>query len=423
MRSARAALLVAVMLAPACARPPRPGTPPRHALLITVSGLRADHLSAYGYPRPTTAAEPLPGGVQDLALDALAASGVTFAQAFAPGADDALALAALSSGSNAPAHGAPTLAEAFAAAGFRTGAFLTGAAAEAPSLARGAAHVATGSGPDPDYDAVRQAVEWLREAEQGEGQRIFLWLHLSGPAAPWDPAPLGKEDFRARYADPDYAGAIDGSAAALAALADPAAAFAGPDLAQLVALYDAEVARVNQLVRQLLSALAGRFELLPRDLLADTVVVLAGARGCELFQHARAPEDPRSLYDASLRVPLVLRHPASLTGKRVLAELVELRDVAPTLRDWFDLPPAEGAEGRSLLALTDSFARRSFASRPVVLRREDGGSVRTEEWHLIASGGKRLLFDVARDPLEQRDLAAAEEERASALAAELAPGR
>jgi alkylation response protein AidB-like acyl-CoA dehydrogenase len=79
MRTARAALLAAVMLAPACARPPRPGTPPRHVLLITVSGLRADHLSAFGYPRPTTAAEPLPGGaaaarrVRDAALVLLAA--------------------------------------------------------------------------------------------------------------------------------------------------------------------------------------------------------------------------------------------------------------------------------------------------------------------------------------------------------------
>jgi len=421
IRPARAALVAALVLAQACT-PPRPGTPPRHVLLVTVSGLRADHVGAYGYPRPTTAADPADAQGPDLSIDGLAGSGVTFAQAFAPSADAAVSLAALHAGSNAPAGDARTLAEDFAAAGFLTGAFLTGEAAAEPTLARGAAHVAAGAGPDPDYDAVRQALAWLGEAQQGE-QGIFLWLHLSGPAAPWDPAPLGKEDFRKRFGDPDYAGTIDGSAERLAALADPAAALTGEDLAELVALYDAEVARVNQLVRQLCSALAGRFALLPRDLLGETVVVLAGARGAELFQHARAPEDPRSLYDASLCVPLIVRHPASLTGRRVLAELVELRDVAPTLREWFDLPREDEAEGRSLLGLTDSHAARNFASRPVVLLREGGGSVRTPEWHLIARGEERQLFHVVRDPLERADRAAEEPERASALAAELAGRR
>lgn len=420
--SARAALIAAAVLPQACAPAPRPGTPPRHVLLVTVSGLRADHVCAYGYPRPTTAADPSDAQGPDLSIDGLAAGGVTFAQAFAPSAAAAASLAALHAGSNAPAQGTRTLIEDFAAAGFRTGAFLTGAAAAAPSLARGAAHVAAGAEPDPDYDAVRQAVAWLRETVESGEERIFLWLHLSGPAAPWDPAPLGKEDFRARFTDPDYAGTVDGSAAGLAALAQPGAELAGQDLAQLVALYDAEVARANQLVGQIASVLAGRFEMLPRDLLGETAVVLAGACGAELFQHARAPEDPSSLYDASLRVLLVLRHPASLTGRRVLAEPVELRDVAPTLREWFDLPRADGADGRSLLALTDARAR-DFPSRPVVLRRAEGGSVRTADWHLIVRGKEKLLFHVARDPLERTDLAALEAERARALAAELAPGR
>jgi len=125
----------------------------------------------------------------------------------------------------------------------------------------------------------------------------------------------------------------------------------------------------------------------------------------ELFQHGPRAEDPRSLFDASLRVPLVLRHPASLTGKRCLEDLVELADVPATLRDWFGLSPVAG---RSLLALTDSHVERAFERRPIVARGPDGGGVRTAERHLIVRGDERLLFAPRRDPLERVDLAAEE---------------
>ncbi|MEO8195856.1 MAG: sulfatase-like hydrolase/transferase [Thermoanaerobaculia bacterium] len=59
-------LLTLPLLGIACARPaeerPRP-----NILLIVVDTLRADHLSSYGYPRPTSPA-----------IDALAARGVRF---------------------------------------------------------------------------------------------------------------------------------------------------------------------------------------------------------------------------------------------------------------------------------------------------------------------------------------------------------
>ena len=384
--------------------PPRPGTPPEHLLLITVSGLRADHVTAWMYPRPTTVFEPPPVDGVDLSIDGLAESGVRFSRAFSTSADSGTALRSLHTGFAFPMVEAPTLAEAFDAAGFETAAFVTGAAL-GPELARGFGHVVAATGEDPDYEAVRSAVAWMREVGEPSGARLFVWLHLSGPAAPWQAGVLGKEDFVARFVDPDYAGVVDGSAANLTALQDPEHPLDGLDLSQLVALYDAEIARANHLLLQFASAAAGRFDLLPRDLLSNAVVVLAGDRGTELLQHGRAAEDPQSLFDASLHVPLVLRHPASMTGQRVLAEPVDLRDVAPTIRAWFGLTQLD-VEGRSLLALTDSYFQRPFARRPVVLRRgETGGSVRTPLWHLIVRDSEHLLFDTQADPLERVNLA------------------
>ncbi|MEM7307756.1 MAG: sulfatase-like hydrolase/transferase [Planctomycetota bacterium] len=418
-RAIAAALALAVLAA--CGGRERPGVPPEHVLLLTVSGLRADHVTAWMYPRPTTVSEPPPVAGEDLSIDGLAASGVSFAHAFAPSAESGASLAELLTGRADPSAGAPTVVQAFRERGFRTAAFVTGAAAAEP-LTRDFETVHRPQGEDPDYGAVRAAATWLREIGEPAGEPLFLWVHLSGPAAPWDPAPLGQDDFVTRFADPDYDGEIDGSSATLARLREPGTALPGLDLTHLVALYDAEIARTAHLLRQLASTMAGRFDLLPRDLLASTVVVVAADRGCELFQHGRAAEDPTSFYDASLHVPLVLRHPPSLTGSRVEASLVELADVAPTLLDWFDLDAADGTTGRSLLGLTDSYAPLAFDRRPLVRRRGDDASVRTARWHLVVRGGATQLFDVQRDPLERVDRAAEHADVVEELRAHLEGG-
>ena len=79
-------LLLLALWSAACSRE-RPGLPPRHLLIVTIENLRADHLSAYGYPKPTGMLPSDPTARMEgrvFALDDLAAQGVVFAQAFAP---------------------------------------------------------------------------------------------------------------------------------------------------------------------------------------------------------------------------------------------------------------------------------------------------------------------------------------------------
>ena len=133
-------VLLALLALCACERAqPRRGIPPRHALLVTIDGLRADHCSAYLYRRDTTnfplSAEDFKEG-RNLTLDELANDGVLFTQAFAPTGHPRDSLAALHSGRSADLRrvpgeaveltGAATLAEGFQAAGLRTAAFVTG---------------------------------------------------------------------------------------------------------------------------------------------------------------------------------------------------------------------------------------------------------------------------------------------------------
>ena len=399
----RRALALALLALAACggSGPRRGGVAPQNALLITVGGLRADRLTAYLYPRATTylpfsAEERLRG--DDLSIDAVVAQGVAFANAYSPSGNSAAALASVLTGRH-PLEACvlsakdeldsavPTLAERFAAADFRTAAFVSGFPIRpGVSIGRGFATCAGEEGLS-DEDVLRDARDWVDGL--AEGERFFLWVHLRSPTTVTDAPHEAAER------------------------------------------YDAAVLHVNQLVFAFLSHLAGRSEPPdppPRDRLADTALVLTAPTGIELGDRQGYVGHRKSLQDAALHVPLVLRHPRSMTGRRVMSEVVGLDRVAPTLADWFELEPLGSSE--SLLALVDG-ARSSDDGAACLSTR--GGrvfSLRTGRWRLVwnPGGGVRdddfpspelALFDTHADPREERDCAAQEQEVARELLAAL----
>jgi arylsulfatase A-like enzyme len=433
------------LLSSACARPPRPGQPPRHVLLVTVDTLRADHLSCYLYARPTSATPSTPeerAGGGGWSIDRLAAEGVLFAQAFAPRGETFPSIATLLSGRGPCEHGAlnnldvltdevETLAERFKAAGFATGGFTTnrllGPATDPSGRPGRPSGIEQGfdqfehlyAAPDRDLAAVGAAVQWSQARRAGGDPPQFLWLHLMGPHLPYDPSPLHGRDFARLFADPDYSGQANGSREYL----DPLYAAGAPmdplDLHQVVALYDGEIARINYLLSlfwmSLFTGPGGP------EAKQDTLIVFAADHGEELYQRNGYWGHSKSVYSSVLHVPLVLWHPPSLTGSRVIGEVVGLSDVAPTLCDWFGLPPLEGQSGRSLLPLVDSYVRRPFERRPAIGQWSDRiFTVADQRWRLVWNPagvepddpppGRYpipgiALFDRQSDPLELRDVA------------------
>ncbi len=424
-------LLVLVLVAVGCGggRPVRPGTAPRHALLVTIEGLRADHCSATLYARDTTG----------LAIDELAHAGVLFPQAMAPAGDAGISLAALHSGglSLGPTQGEPrTLAQRFASAGFETAAFVAWSGEFPRPLGRGFEFRGSFSGHAASADAnvVSNALQWLA-GRADPARPFFLWLHLRQPAFPFEPgygpAPAGEQlDFASLFTDPLYSGPTDGSAAYRQSVRDgvqpdPAQA----DLRHIVALYDGELAATD-------ARLHGFFEALrARGSWDETACVLVGANGVRLGASGARWGETDSLRDDSLRVPLILRHPQSLTGRRILGDVVELGDIAVTLADWFALDwEAEDLAGsdptRSLLALTDSYVERTYADRPALAHSSDGRrSLRTQEWRLLShppqtAGAEPTLalHPVALTVESERDLAAHRPAVVQQLAARLRAG-
>jgi arylsulfatase A-like enzyme len=426
-RRPRARLAALVLLGACGGRDERPGIAPRHLFLITVEGMRADHTSAHLYHDFTTWFE-VGGAARELgralSIDDLAADGVLFCNAFAPSGATAASLASLHTGRSpleadvlAPDDALPeertTLAESLAGVGFLCAGFVS---REASPLDAGwdqgfERYVAA----DDDLGALAAAVAFTSDHDWGSQRPVFTWVHLASPSFPFTPGKMINQydrvevDYAARFTDAAYAGVADGSAAFRAAAPELTHA----DREHVTALYDGELAYTNYLIWYLLDL--HRYFTATEDAWRETLCVLAGTNGLELFRLGHPWGDTGSLFDSTLHVPLLLRHPDSLTGRRILTEVVELRDVAPTLLEWFRVGAGAGTSGRSLLALTDSYVRRAFEPRPAcaVLAQPRRYTARDGEWRLVAdpaglagAGGALELFHSARDADELEDVAA-----------------
>ena len=203
LRLAAAAALVALAIAGLLLAKRSAGPP--SLLLVTIDTLRADHVSAYGYPQPTTPS-----------LDGLARRGVRFASAQSASPLTGPSHATLLTGHYPPVHGVrdnarfvigdrtPTLAERLQRAGYDTAAFVSAfPVAAAFGFGRGfdvfdeGLHAARAGqlAERPANEAADAAAAWLR----GRGARpFFAWVHFYDPHEPY--APPAAE--RARFPHP-----------------------------------------------------------------------------------------------------------------------------------------------------------------------------------------------------------------------------
>jgi len=423
MRGRRTAPLLALVLGAglgACSEPGRPGVQPRHLLLLTVERARADRVTYLGYPRATTGLLRLDQPTV-LDLDHLAEEGVVFARAFAPSSSDALSLATLAGASLDPGGelSAPTLTEALAAAGFETAGFfnqrsLDGRAELGDALGRGFDEWQRHGS---DEETLLGAVRWLQSRGEAEEQR-FTWIHLADIAAPFAGDPL--ED---RFSVRGYAGPVRPEAEFFARLAEGGLALSATDRARLDDLYDGRLTRTTELLNSFFYYY--RHELGGGRWWDETLFALVGSSGCELAERPGRVARSDSLADAGLHVPLILTHPASLTGERILGSVVGLDDLGATLREVFGLEGAEAGTGRSLLRLTDSRPTRDFPERALLSLAEDAGgqrgaSLRTPRWRFAQAGGAERLHDLEVDPGEQHDVLARYPDVAARLREELA---
>jgi arylsulfatase A-like enzyme len=381
--------VLTALAASGCSRPAgdgtgrgRSGDSPPTVLLVTIDTLRADRVGCYGRADAGTPR-----------LDALAAAGARFTAAQTTAPITAPAHASILTGRSLPAHGVvengtfalpaevPLLSEAFKRNGYATGAFVSSQVlARSHGLARGfdvyddrMPQADRRQGPvlrfaqRPGIDTVDSALTWLMALGP---KPAFLWVHLFEPHAPYEPPP----DLAARYRGN---------------------------------LYQGEVAAADVALGRLLDGLAANGR--ERNLL----VVVAGDHGEGLGEHNEATHGIY-LYQPVMHVPLIVAGDAHGIRPAVLDGTVSVVDIAPTLAELSGLGALPGADGLSLAAALTG--KGPLPARPGVFAESHTPRIQYGWSGLRAfvSGPTKLieapraeLFDLAADPHEQQDLAAA----------------
>jgi len=372
----------------ACSREAAPRREPRtdarafNVVVITIDTLRADRVGAYGYSAARTPT-----------LDALARGGVRFDAAYAAAPITLTSHASLMTGRYPPGHGArhngmrvnadtPTIADAFARAGFATAAFVAafpldrrfglgkGFQTYSDQMPRG--EDGRPANERPGRIVADEAIDWLVRHRQ---ERFFLWVHLFEPHAPYG-----------NPGDPDEA------------------------RRPVSVRYDEEIAEADRQAGRVVDALG--------ETRGATLIVAAGDHGEAFGEHGEISHSVFT-YDTTLRIPLVFAGPG-LTAGRAVNEAASLVDVAPTIAARTGLPRFD-ADGIDLSpALTDgSVPPRALYAESFAPLLDFGWSplrtLRDARWKYIAAPHPEL-YDLQNDPGESHNLVATETRRASDLA-------
>ncbi|HEV8238626.1 MAG TPA: sulfatase [Thermoanaerobaculia bacterium] len=385
----------------ACPRQPRKP----NLLLIVVDCLRGDALSVVGYPRETT-----PN------IDALARQGTRFTHAYSQASWTRPSLPTILTGLYPSEHGlldlesdpnAPsaalddsvlTLAERLKGAGYATAmvgeqhqlspkfGLQQGFDLWQPKAAEGA-------------NINRRVLEW--QAGLPKGKPFFAYLHYLELHFPYCPP----KDLRGRF---DEGPSRLNVCADWRQLRDDIRSgkyvVTPADRQLLRARYDEELLGVDALIGQLVA------ELDRRDLYDDTLILVTGDHGEEFGEHGSYFHG-QSLYNELLHVPLVWKPPASWDAPRgqVVDGLAEQRNAAATFLD--------AAGVRQLPAGTHTLGpwirgeRRDAPNRYTVSEGVDQIAINEGRWKMIVgregaqTGGGFQLYDLDKDPGEQKNLA------------------
>jgi arylsulfatase A-like enzyme len=365
--------LAALLLLPGLALADAP--PAQNLLIITLDTTRADRLSAYGSDHAS-----VPG------MDRLFQEGARFDSAYTVSPVTLASHVSLFTGLYPRAHGvrnnatfrlgsdAVTLAERLRDAGFQTGAVV------------GSQVLHANHGLDQGFDeyddsirgqegslftqrnaeaVVDRGLEWL--GERDKNSRWFLWLHLFDPHAEYEPP----EPYRRQYAESPY---------------------------------DGEIAYADEQIRRMFSYLE------QQGVMDRTLIVVTSDHGESLGDHGE-PTHGIFVYDATARIPLLMRYPGRIPSGRAIEDIVRIIDVAPTALEILGVEPGNlSPQGSSLIPLVEgrkSPPRTAFIvswAPRLLYGWSELTAIRAEGWKYIRAP-RPELYALVDDPEETQDLA------------------
>ncbi len=415
------AILAALHLAEArmvSARVAQPAGRP-NVILLLVDALRPDHMSVYGYERPTTPA-----------MDRLAARGVLFTRAVSPSNKTRTTMPSLWTGLHPSRHGMFTLrdrlparhttaAERLREAGYRTAAFCPN-----PNLDRSVGQAQgwdryedRGLRPEkyegPPWERHETAAKIhervLRWIDRDPDHPFLAWLHYRDVHGPYVPPPPYDALFTSGSPRPLTPEERTGRNKYLNLEND------GDDLNYYVDRYDGEIRYTDDRIAEFLEALRAR------GLAGRTVLILTADHGEAFLDHGRWNHGD-TLNEEEIHVPLIIAGPG--VAPRVEERVVSTLDIFATMIDLAGLPIPRN-DGTSLVPILAGGAPgggpgRAFAEG-ISREGKRQWAIREGDWKLVLDdqAGTLELYDLAADPGERRNRLAEEREVARRLLAEL----
>jgi arylsulfatase A-like enzyme len=281
-----------------------------------------------------------------------------------------------------------------------------------------------------DQRVMRAAIEFVESTPAD--QPLFLWVHLFDAHGPYSPNPADA----ALFADPNYTGPLKKGKAAAHDLAAQifrhnlgASELAAADLAYAKAMYHASIRGADSHLAQIAKVLEDRGRL------RGAVRVFSADHGEDLGEHSRYYGHGNSIYDTTLRIPLIVVLPGAPRGKTSDA-LVHNLDLFPTLlravgiesppdNEGIDLAGVmQGGPGRDVVfgelegeIHTISDGKWKLVSNPTGLQPQDVPYSLTPDRGFPIQC--RELYELERDPFEQVNLYAKTHPEAVRLLARL----
>jgi len=322
----------------------RPAAQRKNVILICLDTLRADHLGCYGYPRKTS-----PN------IDSLTADSSVFFNAYASSPWTLPSHVSLFTSLSGVQHqvyyhddkmdpSLVTLADILRKNQFFCPAF-TGGGFVSPEygFSKGFDVYYTGEGGVYYHNSAQLVYQIVsRWLERNGDKNFFIFIHTYQPHNPYAcPYPYKTMflDEKPKWRHLDLSGYLGGKGEIYRELPEK-------ERQNIIGLYDGEIRYSDErLIKPLLEKLK------EMNLYDQTMVIFTSDHGEEFFDHGSWLHG-QSLYDESLKIPLIIKFPESkFAGKRIQS-IVRLIDIMPTILDELGIDFSDYEfEGESLIPL------------------------------------------------------------------------
>jgi arylsulfatase A-like enzyme len=393
------------------------GESARHVVLISLDTTRADQFGFYGNTY-----------VKTPNLDRLAAESIVLDDFMTVVPTTLASHVSLLTGKYPHTHGTPRngfmvnernvmLAETLRAQGFKTAGFAGSFALESRfNFAQGFEHYDESFERfvDPEHlqnerpaeSVTRAVIDWLDDA--GVPDRLFLFVHYFDPHAPYEAPP----PYETMYDPSGREGVPDWKTARRDGLVQPGTR---SEIAERMAMqYAAEISYMDHHIGVLID------ELRRREILDDALVVVTSDHGENFWEHEPVFEHGWTTYQTTMRSVGILRLPrAENAGTRIGGVAANI-DILPTMLRHLRVDAPDGIDGQPIdLTASGPLDRVRFGQATKPWKRVEtdprwtnmlkARCVRAGRYKLVQVpyAGVEQLYDLERDPGEQRDLLAA----------------